>query len=85
MKYTREQIFFKVKDIIISVVGELEEVSLESDLEEDLGVSLLGDLPKVINKINAYFETELYLKQVLSNVHTVGELVDLVFEETQLL
>ena len=85
MKETYAKVLATIQDFIAKISGtEAEDVLPEYHLEDDLGVSMLTEFPKIISLINKEFETQIDAKFARNEVHTVHDLVQLVVEETEL-
>lgn len=55
--------------------NDIEEIHPYSHLEDDLGLTLVDDLPRMVAKINQAFEIKLQAKEVMSELETAGESV----------
>lgn len=77
------EILARIQPIFAEVSGvDPEEMDLYSDLEEDLSVNMITDLPKIVKLINASFSISLDPKVVHDEITSVHELIDLIIEET---
>lgn len=89
-----KQIYQVLVKILVDITGNSpEEITLESDLQEDLGIELDVGFSKLINEINYQFQQqgedlELDADNVLDLLEeygfTVGELAKIVDEELAL-
>jgi len=68
--------------------SELEDVKPTSHLEDDLGLTLADDLPRLVAKINHEFQIKLKLSEVTDELEaageTVAELAKLIDDECEL-
>lgn len=68
--------------------SELEDVKPTSHLEDDLGLTLADDLPRLVAKINHTFQIKLKLSEVTDELEaageTVAELAKLIDDECEL-
>ncbi len=72
-------------EAIAEVTGnDAEYISEFSHLEEDLGIVLDEDFKRLIAKINAEFSIKLDITEASDQSETVGDLLTLVNEETEL-
>lgn len=72
-------------EVIAEATGnDVEYISEFSHLEDDLGVVLDEDFKRLIAKVNAKFGIKLDVNQTNEQVITVGDLLGLVNEETEL-
>lgn len=77
--------FEKLRDILADMTGnDAGDIYPESDLEEDLGMIIEVDLPRVIKRINQEYEIKLDLPVVTDQVETVEDLLTFVNDETEL-
>jgi acyl carrier protein len=76
--------FFILQHIIAETTGiELEEITLDADLEEDLGVNMMSEFPVIITKIQKQIEVNLPVSSV-KECATIADLVELVDDEREL-
>lgn len=75
----------EVQNIISELTGyEPTDIQPAFSLTEDLQLNMEVDFPLVIKRANVHFGTHLKPKDVAEEVETVGELVELIDEETEL-
>lgn len=75
----------EVQNIISEITGyEPEDIKPSFDLEEDLQLNMDTNFILIIKRANAQFGTHLNAKELRDEVETVGDLVDLIDEETEL-
>ncbi len=73
-----------VQRIIAEVTGnDIEDITLDADLEEDLGVEMLHELPLIVLKIQKELDVKLSMAAV-KDCATVAELVELIDDEREL-
>jgi acyl carrier protein len=74
-----------VQSIIADTTGnEIDDITLDADLEEDLGINMINEFPAIVTKIKLDIpDVKLPITSVLECT-TVGELVDLIDEEREL-
>lgn len=81
-----QEVLKLIQPIFAEFSGVLpEEMDLTSDLEDDLSVDMLNELPKIVKTINHTFSIELDVKSIRSEVTTTEELIDLIIEEKALI
>jgi acyl carrier protein len=83
------QFFSQVQDLLETVtVNSRQEIIPEANLEEDLGLSLEEDLPRLVTTINRHFEIdldpEIVIKELTEAGATVAELAKLIHDEYEL-
>lgn len=83
------QFFSQVQDLLETVtVNSRQEIVPEASLEEDLGLSLEEDLPRLVATINRHFEIdldpEIVIKELTEAGATVAELAKLIHDEYEL-
>ncbi len=68
--------------------NDLEEIQPYSNLEDDLGINLADDFPRLLAQINTEFEIDLDLETVVGEMEmageTVAELAKLIDDESEL-
>jgi acyl carrier protein len=68
--------------------NDLEDIHPQSHLEDDLGINLTDDFPRLLSQINAEFEIGLDLHTVMDEMEmageTVAELAKLIDDESEL-
>ena len=79
-----EDTFLIIQQIIAETTGiDLEDITLDADLEEDLGINMLSEFPVIITKIQKQIDVILPVASVKECV-TVADLVELVDDEREL-
>jgi hypothetical protein len=83
------EVFKKLRELLAFATGHsVEEIFTTSLLEEDLGINLEEDFPRLIAVINQSFEIELEIYHVLNELEeaedSVEQLAKLVEEEVEL-
>lgn len=86
-----EELYQVIADVIVEVAGiEPEEISLDSHLEDDLGIDRLLTYPRIIKIVDERLRSHggLPLKDdsfmaELRECETLGELVDLIEVESK--
>lgn len=74
-----------VQNIIAEITGyEPNDIQPHFDLEDDLQLNMETDFLAVIKRINTHFGTHFKAKEIAEDVETVGHLVDMVEDETEL-
>lgn len=68
-------------------VGE-DEITIDADLENDLGIDMLEAYPKIIKRINQDLDgilplSDRYFVRELKRAETVGELIEVVETEAE--
>lgn len=89
---TQSSTFQKLQEVLAELTGnEIEDIGLESHLEEDLGLILDDDYPRLINKIKQKFadeEMEFNAEEMTEHLReageTVAQLVKIIDEERDL-
>ena len=77
--------FEKLRDILADMTGnEAGDIYPESDLEEDLGMIIEADLPRVIKRINHEFDIKLDLPIITDQVTTVEDMLTFINDEAEL-
>jgi hypothetical protein len=79
----------QLQELLADFTGnELEEIRPESHLEDDVGMTLSEDFPRLMAQINAAFEIKLNHREVLAELEeaddTVAELAKLIADECEL-
>jgi len=79
----------KLQEFLADFTGnDLEEIHPESHLEDDLGLTLVDDMPRLIAQMNKAFEIKLNQAEVMDELEaageTVGELAKLINDEWEL-
>jgi len=75
----------KLINIISEVTGnDIEYITEFSHLEDDLGIVLDEDFKRLVAKINADFTIKLDITEASDQAETVGDLLGLINEETEL-
>lgn len=68
--------------------NEIEEIQAYSNLEDDLGINLADDFPRLLAQINTEFEIDLDYDTVVDEMEmageTVAELAKLIDDESEL-
>ena len=73
-----------VQHIIAETTGvDIEEITLDADIEEDLGINMMDEFPAIITKIQRQIDVILPVNAV-KECATVAELVELVDDERDL-
>ncbi len=81
---TNTDTFTIVQHIIAETTGnDLEDITLDADLEEDLGINMMDEFPAIVTKIQKQIEVILPVSSV-KECATVAELVELVDDERDL-
>jgi len=76
--------FLIVQQIIAETTGnDVEDITLDADLEEDLGMNMLHELPAIVMKIQKQIDVKLPI-QAVRECATVAELVELIDDEREL-
>jgi acyl carrier protein len=76
--------FFIVQHIIAETTGiDIEDITLDADLEEDLGINMMSEFPAIITKIQKQIEVNLPVSAV-KECAVVAELVELIDDERDL-
>jgi hypothetical protein len=66
----------KLREFLEDFTGnDIEEIHPYSHLEDDLGLTLIDDVPRLVAKLNVVFEIKLQSAEVLSELETAGETV----------
>jgi acyl carrier protein len=76
--------FSSIQRIIAEVTGnELEDITLDAEFEEELGIDAMTELPVIWSKVQREFDIILPIA-VVRDCATVAELVELVDDERDL-
>ena len=79
-----EDTFLILQNIIADTTGiDLEDITMDADLEEDLGINMMSEFPVIITKIQKKIDVNLPVSAVKECV-TVADLVELVEDEREL-
>lgn len=74
-----------VQRIIAETTGnDIEDVTLDADLEEDLGINMLNEFPIVISKLQKTIPDVILPIHAVKDCATVAELVEVIDEERDL-
>ena len=74
-----------VRRIIAETSGiELEEITLDADIEEDLGINMVNEFPVIVTKIQQALPDVFLPVQSVKDCVTIAELVELIDEEREL-
>ena len=81
--------FPKLKVLLSEITGnEIDDITVYSHLEDDLGVNLHDEFRRIVAQINLEFEISLNKSELLDELsetgETVGELAKLIDEECEL-
>jgi acyl carrier protein len=77
--------FALVQRIIAEVTGnEMDDITLDADLEEDLGINMMTEFPAVITKLKKEVPEVIIPTSAFMDCATVAELVELIDEEREL-
>lgn len=84
-----QELFLELRELLVNHTGNSEaEVFWEAKLEEDLGLNLDDDLPRLVNRINHQFEVELDCEMLQAEFEeagaTVAALAKLINDEREL-
>lgn len=75
----------EVQNIIAEITGyEPTDIQPSFSLTEDLQLNMEVDFPLIVKRVNSHFGTHLKHKELLDELDSVGELVELIDEETEL-
>jgi hypothetical protein len=79
----------KLQEFLAEFTGnDLEEIHPFSHLEDDLGLTLVDDLPRLVAQLNKTFEIKLQQAEVMDELdaagETVGQLAKLIDDEWEL-
>ncbi|WP_178197579.1 acyl carrier protein [Ligilactobacillus sp. Marseille-Q7487] len=74
---TEEQIFEKVKEIVVEQLDTEEEITMASDIKEDLDADSL-DVFEIMNELEDELDVKLEANE---NVKTIGDVVSYVKAE----
>lgn len=82
-------IFEKLKHLLAeATVLEPEEIEADSHFEDDLGMNLMEDFPRILALINSEFGIKLKIEEVLDELEemdeTFGNLAKIIEEECEL-
>jgi acyl carrier protein len=81
---SEQDTFHIVQRIIAETTGiDVEEITLDADLEEDLGIDMMREFPAIVIKIQKEIDVVLPVKAVKECV-TIAELVELIDDEREL-
>ncbi len=81
---TAQSTFTIVQRIIAETTGnDIEDITLDADLEEDLGIDVIVELPAIVMKIQKEIDVKLSMAAV-KECATVAELVELIDDEREL-
>jgi len=76
--------FTIIQHIIAETTGnDMEDITLDADLEDDLGINMMDEFPVIVTKIQKQIEVILPVSAV-KECATVAELVELVDDEREL-
>ncbi|SRR5258708_5862928 len=76
--------FLVLQHIVAETTGiEMEEITLDADFEEDLGINMMSEFPVIITKIQKQIEVNLPVSAV-KECATIADLVELVDDEREL-
>lgn len=66
----------KLREFLEDFTGnDIEDIHPYSHLEDDLGLTLVDDVPRMVAKLNSFFEIKLQAAEVMSELETAGETV----------
>jgi hypothetical protein len=79
----------KLQEFLAEFTGnDIEEIHPFSHLEDDLGLTLVDDLPRLVAQLNKTFEIKLQQAEVMDELEaageTVGQLAKLIDDEWEL-
>ncbi len=79
----------QLRNLLADITGnELDEIHPQSNLEDDLGINLADEFPRLLSQVNTEFEIELELDAVKDEMEvageTVAELAKLIDDESEL-
>lgn len=82
-------IFEKLRALLAeATVLDVSEIEEDSHFEDDLGISLMEDFPRLLPLINNEFGIKLHIKEVLDELEEMGEtfgnLAQIIEEECEL-
>lgn len=82
-------IFEKLRQLLAeATVLDASEIEADSHFEDDLGMSLMEDFPRLLPLINNEFGIKLHIKEVLDELEEMGEtfgnLAQIIEEECEL-
>jgi acyl carrier protein len=82
-------IFEKLKHLLAeAAVLEPEEIEADSHFEDDLGMNIMEDFPRILALINGEFGIKLKIEEVLDELEEMGEtfgnLAKIIEEECEL-
>ena len=76
--------FTIIQHIIAETTGnDMEDITLDADLEDDLGINMMDEFPAIVTKIQKQIDVILPVSAV-KECATVAELVELVDDEREL-
>ena len=83
----------EVKSKVIQAISEItgfdeEDITMDSSLEEDIGVDMIQTFPKIMQNLNQNMDNQLPLRNIdfvneLKYADTVGELVEVIKSEVE--
>jgi hypothetical protein len=76
-----------VQEIISVTTGgsyEPTDIQPTSDFEENLHIDMETDFPKIVKRVNQVFMTQFSAQELMEEVETVADLVDIIDVETEL-
>ncbi len=76
-----------VQEIISEATGgsyEPVDIQPTSDFEENLHIDMETDFPKIVKRVNQRFMTQFSAHELMEEVDTVEDLVDIIDVETEL-
>lgn len=78
----KEEIFEKLKELVVDQLGaEEEEVTLEANIQDDLGADSL-DVVDLVMSVEEEFDVKI-TDDDLENIKTVGNIVDYIEENKE--
>ncbi len=76
--------FTIVQRIIAETTGnDMEDITLDADFEDDLGIDMMHELPAIVMRIQKEIDVKLSM-QAVKDCATVAELVELIDDEREL-
>ncbi|MPM54761.1 hypothetical protein SDC9_101541 [bioreactor metagenome] len=76
MNHVDPELLNQLRQLLVEITGnDPEEVQMSAHLEDDLGMNLDEDLPRLVDRINAEFDIELDSKVVFEELNDAGETV----------
>lgn len=77
--------FDQLRSILAEVTGnEVGDIHPDSLLVDDLGMTDVADMPRLIKRINRDFEITLNPTHIADEVESVEDLLTLIIDETEL-